>query len=286
MAGFNRFKELVDTQNDVSRIFTWRKSPSQASQIGVWFDMSMSPGNPVPQYYASAPMESVQMKQSTLGGIYHGAPVSPATKYIRQTLSMTSTTTSLPMTLLLCDYLLYYPFVDESIIDEQFVTNTVSLPRYTDGKGVKIMAVSVAPRTGGQSFTVKYCNELGVEDRVTVATFQNTASANGSIVTTFRNGIGFAGPFLPLQDGDKGVRYIQSVKMNGADVGLFSLVLVKPLCQTQIRGIDAPVEVDYFKDQGGVMPQIEDDAYLNYINLPSGSGAATTYYGALTVTWN
>ena len=74
--------------------------------------------------------------------------------------------------------------------------------------------------------------------------------------------------------------------MLGADVGLFSLVLVKPLATTMIRGIDAPVEVDYLKDYGVSAPVIQDEAYLNYLCLPQGTLAATAIHGMLRTAWN
>jgi len=159
------------------------------------------------------------------------------------------------------------------------------LPRYTNGKGVQVMAVSVAGRTGGQSFFITYTNSDGVAGRISPTVIQNTAAANGNIVTSDRATAGAAGPFIPLQDGDSGVRSIESVTMLGADVGLFTLVLVKPLAQVQIRGIDAPVENDHFLTKAS-MPIIYDNAYLNFICLPQGSLAATTLLGIIETAWD
>jgi hypothetical protein len=61
--------------------------------------------------------------------------------------------------------------------------------------------------------------------------------------------------------------------------------LVKPLAQTQIRGFDAPVEKDYFLDNGLLMPVIEDDAYLNWLVLPQGSLSAVPFHGYIKVIW-
>jgi hypothetical protein len=110
-------------------------------------------------------------------------------------------------------------------------------------------------------------------------------SVNGSIVTSDRAIALAAGPFIPLQTGDTGVRSIESVTMLGADVGLFTLVLVKPLCQMQIRGIDAPVEIDLFKDFAQC-PTVIDNAYLNFICCPAGSLAGTPIYGDIKLVWN
>lgn len=264
---------------------TWRKSPSQVTTIGIWFDLSMSPGSPVPQYYAASPLIGAPMSYSDEQGLMHGRNVSPFTKHLKSVTVMTTTATALPMRMMLCDYLFYYPFIDEGSTDEQFLDNTLTLPRYTDGEGVQMMAVSVAGRTGGQSFAVSYTNSDGVAGRSTGSVVQNSVSVNGSIVTSDRANANARGPFLPLQAGDTGVRSIDSITMAGADVGLFTLVLVKPLAQLQLRGIDAPVEVNYLTDFGQ-LPTITDDAYLNFLACPAGSLAATALHGDITVVWN
>ena len=286
MTGFANVKELADAEIAGRMEYrTWRKSATQVTTIGVWFDLSMSPGNPVPQYYAASPLVAVAMRRSTDGGLDHGGAVSPYTKHLRRMTVLTGTATALPMNARLLDYLLFYPFIDEGSTDEQTLTNTVTLPRHTTGEGVQIMAVSVAGRTGGQTFQVSYTNSAGVAGRTSQTVAQNSVSVNGSIVSSDRANVNARGPFIPLQAGDTGVRSIESVTMNGADVGLFTLVLVKPVAQLSLRGIDAPVEVDYLLDFSQA-PVIADDAYLNLICCPSGSLAATALHGDITVAWN
>jgi hypothetical protein len=287
MAGFSNVQALGDALSaGRSTYATWRKSPSQASTAGVWFDLSMSPGNPAPQYYAASPLVAKTLTQSGDGGLFHGGAVSPASKHLSRVTALTETSTALPLPMILCDYLLFYPFVDEGSTDEQPMDNTTTLPRYTDGAGVQVMAVSVAGRTGGQTFRFTYTNSAGVAGCVSQTVIQNTAAANGNIVTSQQANNGARGPFIPLQAGDTGVRSIQSVQMiSGPDVGLFSLVLVKPLAQAMIRGIDAPVEVNYFTDFGQ-LPQIVDDAYLNFIVCPQGTLAATAIHGDITTVWS
>ena len=278
--------DLVNASiNGQSSYATWRKTASQITTAGIWFDLSLSPGNPAPQYYASAPLVAVQMLYSDQGGINGGQSVSPFTKYLRRFLCLSVAATPLPMPMILCDYLLYYPFIDEGTTDAQPMTNSVSLPRYTTGAGVQIMAVSVAGRTGGQTFQVTYQNQSGVSGRVTSVVIQNTAAANGSIVSSATATNLSAGPFLPLQSGDTGVRQIESVQMiSGTDVGLFTLVLVKPLLTTQIIGIDAAVEVDPLLTQM-VCPQIQDNAYLNLLCLPNGSMSGVALHGEIETVW-
>lgn len=287
MAGFANVKEVVDAElRGASRFSTWRKSPSQVTTARIWFDLSMSPGNPVPKYWFDAPpLIAKSVAQSTDGGLYHGLAVSPLKKYLRETTQIAIVATALPMPMILCDYLLYYPSIDDSTLDPQVMDNTVTLPRYSDGDGVQMIALSVAGRTGGQTFSVTYTNSEGVAGRVTPNVPQNSAASIGSIITSDGAAVNTAGPFITLQQGDTGVRSIESVTMNGADVGLFTIILVKPLAQTQIRGIDAPVEKDYLLESG-LLPEIKDDAYLSWIVLPQGSLAATPIHGTIKVIWN
>lgn len=280
-------KEMVDAELEGrTRRYTWRKTPSQVTTAGLWFDLSMSPGNPPPKYWFDAPPAIAKaVSQSADGGIFHGANVSPQEKYIRLVTSLTVTATALPMPLILCDYLLYYPSCDDSTTDEQILDNTVTLPRYADGAGVQVIAVSVAGRTGGQQFYFTYTNSDGVAGRTSQTVTQNAAAAIGTIVTSATATQASGNPFIGLQSGDSGVRSIQSVTMLGADVGLFTLILVKPLAQTAIKEITAPYEKDFFT-LAQSLPQIEDDAYLNFLCIPNGTLAATALIGDLKVIWN
>lgn len=245
----------------------------------------MSTGNPAAQYYAASPLVATALAQSTDGGLNHGGAVSTKKKFLRKATVLGTSATSLPMNMILLDYLLHYPFIDQSVTDPQVMDNTVTLPRHTDGEGVMIMAVAVAAQIGGQSFNVTYTNSRGETGRVSkTVTMTTTQSVNGTIINSARADALGSGPFIPLQDGDTGVRSIESVTVNGADVGLMSLVLVKPVAQLCLVGIDAPVEVDYLKDFSH-MPQIVDDAYLNFICCPNGNLSGQEFNGDIMCIW-
>lgn len=273
-------KELVDAElAGKERRYTWRKTPSQVTTAGLWFDLSMSPGRPVPKYWFDAPPAiAKQITYSADGGLEHGGGVSPSEKYLRLTTGLATAATALPLTMLLCDYLLYYPSIDDSVLDEQVLDNTATLPRYTDGEGVQVIAVSVAGRTGGARFYFTYTNSDGVSGRTSQICYQNSSAALGVLQNNGQNNNASANAFCGLQDGDSGVRSIDSVFMLDADVGLMTFILVKPLGTSVIRGIDAVVEKDYFME-AGVIPRIYDDAYLSFLCLPQGTLAATALMG-------
>lgn len=279
-------EQLVQAELDgKERRYTWRKTPSQVTVAALWFDLSMSPGRPVPKYWFDAPPAiAKQITYSADGGLEHGGSVSPSEMYLRLTTSLATAATALPLTMVLCDYLLYYPSIDDSVLDEQVLDNTVTLPRYTDGEGVQVIAVSVAGRTGGARFYFTYTNSEGVSGRTSQICYQNSSAALGTLQNSGANSNVSAMPFCGLQAGDSGVRSIDSVFMLDADVGLMTFILVKPLGTSVIREITAPVEKDYFLESG-LIPRIYDDAYLSFLCLPQGTLAATALMGDIKTVW-
>jgi hypothetical protein len=286
MATVQSIGTLVDNELDGRvRDYVWRKTPSQATTSGIWFDLALSPGNPPPKYWFDAPpLVARQVSQSVDGGFYHGPNVSPSRKFLRKIRTTATASTALPMNAILCDYLLYYPSIDDGTTDVQVMDNTVGLSRYTNGEGVMMMPITVAARTGGQQFVVRYTNSKGVSGRTSGVMTQNTASFIGGVTHSNTNADNGSGPFIPLQAGDSGVRFIEDVQMLGPDVGLMSIVLVKPIAQVCFRDIVTPYEKDLLIFQND-MPRIYDDAFLNFVCLPLGTLAATVLTGDMKVVW-
>lgn len=173
-----------------------------------------------------------------------------------------------------------------SVTDPQIMINTASLPRHTDGKKVQIMAIEVAGQSGigNPQFYVDYTNSNGVAGRRTRTVACNIQVVNGTIITTSPAIAQSAGPFLPLQQGDKGVRQIDSVTFLSPDYGLIALVLVYPIENIAICTIDAPAErvpITDFPD----LPIIEDDAYLNLMCCPQGTLANAPIHGYIQTIW-
>lgn len=282
-------KQLVEAElAGQSRTSEWVKNVTQTTTAGVWYDLTGAAGNPkAKQWFDASPLTAQQIAQSTDGGIFHGAAITSAyTKFLRSMRVGCASATPLPMTLILCDYLLYYPSIEDGNTDPQVMNNTLTLPRYADGAGVEMMAVTISSRTGGQSFSVSYTNSAGVAGRTSQTVVQNAVTAPGTITTSATNvQAATPSPFIGLQAGDSGVRSIESVTMNGADTGFFALVLVKPLATIMVRGIDAPYEKDFliFAEE---MPRLYDDAYLSLLALPNGSLSGLAVRGNLRAIWN
>lgn len=287
--GVSNLRELVDAElAGQTRDSAWVKNVNQVTTAGIWYDLTGAAGNPrAKQWFDAAPLAAQQIKQSTDGGIYHGAAIgSSQQKFLRFIRAACASATPLPMPLIFCDYLLYYPSIEDGNTDLQEMDNTLTLPRYTDGKGVNMMAVTISARTGGQTFTVNYTNSDGVAGRVSQTVTQNTVASPGTITTSHNTTVGCTpNPFIPLQAGDSGVRSVESVQMNGADTGFFAIVLVKPLAQSVVRGIDAPYDKDFLLF-GNELEKIEDDAYISALALPNGSLTGLAVRGSLKAVWN
>lgn len=281
-------RDLVDAElAGQVRSSHYVKNVTQVTTAGVWYDLTGSAGNPrAKQWFDAAPLTAQAITQAADGGIFHGSAVTPATKYLRFLRAACASATPLPMELILCDYLLYYPTIEDGNTDPQEMVNVQTLPRWTSGAGVQMMAVTISSRTGGQSFNVTYTNSDGVAGRVTPNVIQNAVAAPGTITTSAKATSGSPPtPFLPLQHGDSGVRSVERVTMLGADTGFFAIVLVKPIAQTVIRGLDAPYDKDFlmFANELATIP---DNAYLSLVALPNGSLTGLAIRGTLTAVWN
>jgi hypothetical protein len=291
MAGFANFEDINQAYEN-GRVTTsgFRKLVSSTTATGVWIDLSMTGGGPPPNYYASSPLVWSTLSQSTDGGIYHGGAVSPSSKRLKSLMIASSVvTTSSPSTFMLCDYLGYWPFVD--MVGSVSLSGS-GLTRYTDGQGVQAMAILVAPQSGGAIFNLTYTSPLG-SGRTSKNMKCNTSTVNGTIVTTMPvQTAGYSSsPFIGLQDGDTGILSVQSVNWVTEDVGLISLVLVKPIAQISLSETTAsptiypPSEKDFAIDNIGVLPEIKDDAYLNLICHPAGTLATAVVWGVAETIW-
>jgi len=259
-----------------------RKVPSQATTLGWWADLSMAAGNPKPNYYASSPLVAVALP--SYEGIFHGADKFPATKHLAKLGLMTPTAAMVGRYMML-DYLLYYPFVDGDDTDTQSMDNTTVLSRFTDGAGVQVMAVLVAPSTGSGVFTFTYVNQDGVERTSPDQVCATTAANIATIATSQRAVAGMpGGPFLALASGDTGVRSITSAQFSVANGGLISLVLVRPIVDLAIREVNTMAEI--CSVQHRPMPRVVDGASLGLICNPSGSIAAGALAGYANFIWN
>lgn len=261
------------------------KTPSQTTASGIWFDLSMSPGNPVPQYFFATPLAAMPMARSTDWGLDHGPAKPGLVKFLHRVMFQVVTATAVPLSLRLLDYLMFYPGIAMDV-GVQDMANLLPLPRSSDGRGVQMMLVEQSSYVGGATLRVNYTNQDGVPGRWTPVVKCNTQTASGTIATSAPATLGCCGPFLPLGHGDSGVRSVEQVEFLTGDVGLLALVLVKQVAPAVcVFENTAPAELDFLLEYG-FMPSIEDDAYLNFIAKPVGTLAAAPIAGDIQTIWS
>lgn len=298
MPGFRSIAELVAADYaGRCHIAQFRKAvASAATPTSGWVDYSYFAGLPTANFYASSPLVAAVLETSK--GIYV-PQVSPFMQFIKSMTVMSgaasaTSTTNQRQRLMLCDYLMYYPFVDtDAVGEEQLFENPITLPRYGSGKVIAV-AQSAASTVG--TFTFTYTNQDGVPGRVSQAAFTQAVAGGGQVVSSARNAAGFH-PFLALQVGDTGVRSIESVTFSAAGGGLMALVIVKPLLdhvvtqecrRTTATVFDSFGAADEFLAiiHGQKMPEVKDGAVLNIMAQGfAGSLASSLLVGLLETVW-
>ena len=301
----NRLRDVIDSAYTHGRYTysSFRKVSAIATSAGCWADLSMAPGNPVPNYYVGDQMMAT-VPDVVAGsynwykkGIWHGGSVAPYKKFLHKICMVGTGAGAAPATFFLCDYLMFYPLIDMDSTDEQLFinygaieTDTTSpdadvLPRYTEGVGVQAFLVATNPYIGGQYFQLKYTNSAGVANRYSAVTITNTATLIGTILNSGTAGVRRSGAFVELQQGDLGIRSVQSIQFFASNGGLATLVLVRPIATMMTREPTAWAEFDFIKDKPS-LPRIIDGAYLNWLVLSSATIAAVPIIGEITTIWS
>jgi hypothetical protein len=268
---------------------TWQtyfsKYIAASPTVSLWYDYSMLGGEPVANTYAGSNLTAIQMNDSSEGAMYHGGNVSPSTKHIVDWIL--SGATGVGNVFLLCDYLLYYRYINLNTTSQQNLTNSVGLPRYTDGKGVRAFFVTTtAAGATAALLTISYTNQDGVSGRTLPVNVSMVPSSPVNHITHSGTGAGRYGPFLPLAEGDTGIRSVEWVKLNKAmGSGYAALVLVKPLIDITIPQAYVLGERECIKELPS-LPRIYDGAYLGVLVFHNSLSYQTMVTGFLNLAWD
>lgn len=299
MPGFSKIRDIHDA-DAAGRCWVsqFRKAvASAATTTNAGIDYSYFAGSPAANFYASAPLVSAHVESSR--GIYVPT-VSPAKQYLNNIKVMSAASSATSATngrqlLMLCDYLMYYPFVDtDAVGEEQIMEQTVALPRYTAGA---VIAVAQSASSALGQFTINYTNQDGVSGRVSQNNYSFIVAGGGQVVNAFGAGASY-NSFVNLAAGDSGVQSIESVTFTAAGGGLMALVIVKPLMlmffnqesrRTTSGNLESYGACDEFQSviHKAGMPEIKDGAVLNFFASGfAGSLASSTLVGTLETIWS
>lgn len=144
---------------------------------------------------------------------------------------------------------------------------TAALPRYTSGEGVMLgIRIHTAVGATATTLTCSYTNQAGTAGRTTKAISFSGTNKN------FSTGL----YIVPLQDGDSGVRSVESVTLAGSTgtAGSFGVVLFKPLFFFhQYNGLLDKTFLESW--MGGKLIEVHPDACLAALTKFAYSGGGT-----------
>lgn len=301
MAGFSSLDDFINQATTNGKFWRtdWNKLTfgTTAHTAGTWYLLSQTGGNPAASSIlgtgTNLAFQALNDSTATAAGIQHGGNVGGGTgyKHIINASAFSASATTMPAVLMLVDMLGFYPITTVTTTGAQTLNNTVTLPRYTDGAGVQaILVPSTVMGAGTPTCTLTYTNSAGTASRTTPSTpalpLLNTNSPV-SQVSYSGTGAGKYGPFMPLANGDAGIRSVQSVNFSATMTsGVMNLILVKPLLTLPMTTIGVAAERDLL-NQVPSLPKVYDGANLQWMLY---AGAATPvsspFYGHLDFAWS
>lgn len=256
--------------------------PSTFSTANAWWDATLAGNFPRASYYPGDDYAFTAYPSSNHLSFFHGGNVSPEQKILR-TINLNGSSANLaPSRYILCDFLGFYGGISWETDQVQTLTNTLTLPRYANGKGVRAFMVQLFGNNANSVYTINYRNTLDqdVESQVQMGNALGTGSLqHGRLASTYNN-------FIDLNHGDLGIKRVNSVTVTSLGAGVAVLVLVKPLAEIVYRDttLIASSEIDFFTDKQE-LPVIYDGANLNFLFTSVGSPAALLTRGYMEFIW-
>jgi hypothetical protein len=296
MSGFTSVDDLVNemTVNGKFHRTDWNKNTfsTTTQTAGMWYCLLRGAGNPSADTIlgtgTNLAFQALTDTTSGANGLRHGGDVSPDTKHILNASAFSAAPTTMPAVLMLVDLLGFYPITSVTTTGDQALNNTVTLPRYTTGEGVQaFLTPSTVMGAGTPNIRLTYTDSDANAGNLTPGTLP--AGLTAAPVTSIPysgTGAGKYGPFIPLANGDKGIRSVQQFNLSATYTsGVLNLVLCKPLLTLPMTTIGVASERDLL-NQVPSLPQVQDGACLAWLMY---AGAATpvnsAFYGHLDFIW-
>lgn len=276
-SGFNRIGKALADEGKFHYQYVTKTAPPIPGTAGFFVDLNQSGGIPKYNAFAGTQLGFTPLEGSGNAGVYPGNFIVGSTKHLArwQVLNTNiAANTTPPDTILLCDYIGFYPLVDCDDVDSQVCDNSQTLTRYTDGVGVRIVLVVQAPMIAVAPITITYVDS---DDVIQSATANLIPGLSIGVCATAIGTGGTAAqatPFFPLAGGSAGVKRIESIQLGGAAGGFICAALVKPIASIQVIESNVPCE-KVFGIENQMLPEIKQGAYLNFIIQRVGSLAGS-----------
>jgi hypothetical protein len=290
------FTSIDDLVSEITGGKFWRQdwnkiTGAAAYAAGRWYDMSALNGTPIANAWAGTSLTYTPCDESTgngtqIFGIRNGGNVSTDTKHLLNASAITAVATGVPSQLMLVDMCGYWPGINMNSSSAQNLSGTPSL-RYTDGHGVRAyLVITATSGATAHNVAMSYTDQDGNTGNTLPVTVSCTASAITPHITHSGTAANNYGPFLPLANGDYGIRNVASVTISAASgSGTAALVLARPIMTIPLTTATVASERD-FLNQIPSLPKIPDGACLTWLYFAGAATAASTnFYGATEFGW-
>ena len=274
MAGFSSYNDV-----DAAKLHTGvhYKTLTNAGAARAWYDDTMMGGGsgrpsvPPQNLYASAPLAAAILNPKN--GIRHHTYDPNSSEHLLEIVMNSNGGSEGTCTYFLCDYVLYYPFIDCDSTDLQELDNTVTLTRHTSGTGLRAMIVAQQAGSANGTFTLSYTNDSGVSGRTATGVVQAFAQPgqvglSGSLLANQVD------PFISLAEGDTGIRSVESIQWDVAPGGFCAIVLVKRIAAFTTAEAGGTMEQQYYT----MLPEIHGEAYLGLMRQTAGAPSSGRYF--------
>jgi hypothetical protein len=228
------FSSIADVTAAIDNGQVWSQhyfKPGAPTIANSFTDLSWSSGTPSYNSYAATPLTFSPVVNTNNKYVFTGPnPATGQQKYLLSwNMRHSKTTAGSSSSFMLVDTLGFYPVIDCDSVDLQEMDNTLTLPRYTDGEGVRMaIFASLSTNAVNTSATIVYTNQDGNTSTISTALINETTSHSLTSASTSvsANARSF---FVSLAPGDTGIRNIISIQLNQGIGGLAYIALVRPL---------------------------------------------------------
>lgn len=251
-----------------------------------WSDPTFSSGQPPYDARVGVPLEFTPCVAQKNDAIWFPGIASGEDRYlVSATFWSNQATFNGPGSVVLFDLLGYYPLIDGDSTDQQDLDNTLTLPRYSDGKGVvAVMVNHIAPALNNGVCIIDYIDST---DTARTATVAIPNLGQNLVVSGHSSGSGsnYGTVNLPLPGG-QGVKQITRIQHTTAPGGLHCIYLIRVLGSAVLGDNLLAYEKDFALKDGFRLPRIHDGAWLGWFDrIGTGTSRTVTWFGNFVFAW-
>jgi hypothetical protein len=283
------FSSIADVTAAIDSGQVWSQhyfKPGAPTTANSFTDLSWSSGTPSYNSYAATPLTFSPVVNTNNKYVFTGPnPATGQQKYLLSwNMRHSKTTAGSGSSFVLVDTLGFYPVIDCDSVDLQEMDNTLTLPRYTDGEGVRMaIFASLSTNAVNTSATIVYTNQDGNTSTISTALINETtshslASASTSVSANARSF------FVSLAPGDTGIRNIISIQLNQGIGGLAYIALVRPLAVLPVFP-SVVSEKRFITETSIKMPEIPVGAGLTVYSYDFVQSAVAPVVGEFIFVW-